>query len=87
MPKKTEHRSCVKCGSRSQVCAYTGFYLLTSKTETRGKSKAQTQVTGTLPARGFCSPCFLRYAKKQGWGEEVILKLRRKLKRSNSNEP
>jgi Fe-S-cluster-containing hydrogenase component 2 len=77
MARRTMHESCVKCESKAQVCAYTGFYVLTSKP--RKAPKSRRQVKGVLPARGFCFQCFLRYAKGQKWNEAVLEKVRTKL--------
>jgi hypothetical protein len=80
MPKETEHKSCVRCGEKARVCAYTGYYFLTRKSKATPPRKiAKTQIKGTLPSRGFCPECFLRYARSQGWGEEVLLEVRQKM--------
>ena len=77
MARKTVHESCIRCSSRAQVCAYTGFYVLTSKPQKATKNRTrQKQVRGVLPARGFCIDCFLRYAERQGWDGEVMHKVR-----------
>ena len=86
MPRQSDHKSCVKCGDKAEVCAYTGFYFLTRKSRIRLKP-AESRVTGSLPARGFCGDCFLRFAERQGWDENVLKKLLRKLKALHLNEP
>ena len=82
MPRKTAHKWCVRCEEvRAQVGAYTGYYVLSSKSKSGPKpQKPNPQVKGTLPARGFCMDCFLRHARKQGWDDTEMRKLRATLR-------
>jgi len=74
------HRWCVKCEERAQLGVYTGYYVLSTNSKSGKKTqKPKHQVTATLPARGFCMDCFLRYARKQGWGNAEMNELRAKL--------
>ena len=80
MPRKTIHQFCIRCSNPAQVCAYTGFYVLTSKTQDAKENRTgQQQVRAVLPARGFCFACFIKYAKSQGWDQAVLRKVRSKL--------
>ena len=77
------HERCVRCDQRARLAAYTGYYVFGSKSEARPKSKQKSgQVTGTLPARGFCASCFLDLAKKEGRDEAFVKSLRVKLRSS-----
>jgi hypothetical protein len=73
MPRKTELKSCVKCGGKAQVGICTGYYVLSCKSGTG------PQIKGALPARGCCIECLLRAAKAQGLDRVTRAKLQRKL--------
>jgi hypothetical protein len=81
MPRKTAHRWCVKCEERAQLGVYTGYYVLSVRSNSGNKAQQpKRQVTATLPARGFCVDCFLHYARAQGWGQAEMKELRTKLR-------
>jgi len=79
MPRRTALEFCVRCKKRAELGVYTGYYRLSSKPRL-GQEGNKRQVRGTLPARGFCMDCFLRYAKGQGWDRTVMQKLRSRLR-------
>jgi hypothetical protein len=76
MPRGSELKSCVKCGGKAQIDAFTGYYVLRVKS---GTGPREDQVKGTLRARGFCIECFMLVAKGHGLDRGTRVKLRRKL--------
>jgi hypothetical protein len=82
MARKTNHESCVECDHRAQFGVYTGFYRLAVKSKPRGQGqKRRPQVKGTLPSRGFCASCLMKFAKQQGWDGTVLEEFNEKLQR------
>jgi hypothetical protein len=82
MARQTAHKWCVKCDGRAEFGVFTGFYGLASKVKSGTQvQKRRPQITGTLPSRGFCSSCLLKYAKGQGWDHAGMEELEARLKR------
>jgi len=75
MPRKSKLRKCVGCNKRrATIGALLNFYAVGVK------RKGRKQITGSLPARGFCLDCFLSLAKEQGMRSEQRHELHTKLK-------
>lgn len=82
MARKTNHETCVECDDSAQFGVYTGFYRLAGKSKPRGQGqKRRPQLKGTLPSRGFCEDCLMKYAKRQGWDATVLKEFKEKLQR------
>jgi hypothetical protein len=64
MPRSTKHQKCISCGRSPQLGVSITYYSLRPK---HSAMPHHEQAKGTLPSRGFCLKCFLRFAEEQGF--------------------